>query len=59
MNIAMSSPFGAAQFEIGAQAVAGFLYRTYKVVAVGDESGYLDFDAELAELLSQGLSGPA
>jgi hypothetical protein len=59
LNIAMSSPFGAAQFEIGAQAVAGFLYRTYKVVAVGDESGYLDFDAELAELLSQGLSGPA
>ena len=59
LNIAMSSPFGAAQFEISAQAVAGFLYRTYKVVAVGDESGYLDFDAELAELLSQGLSGPA
>jgi hypothetical protein len=59
LNIAMSSPFGAAQFEISAQAVAGFLYRTYKVVAAGDESGYLDFDAELAELLSQGLSGPA
>jgi hypothetical protein len=55
----MSSPFGAAQFEISAQAVAGFLYRTYKVVAAGDESGYLDFDAELSELLSQGLSGPA
>jgi hypothetical protein len=59
LNIAMSSPFGAAHLEISAQAVAGFLYRTYKVVAVGDESGYLDFDAELAELLSQGLSGPA
>ncbi len=59
LNIAMTSPFGAAQFEISAQAVAGFLYRTYKVVAAGDESGYLDFDAELAELLSQGLSGPA
>lgn len=59
LNIAMTSPFGAAQFEVSAQAVAGFLYRTYKVVAAGDESGYLDFDAELAELLSQGLSGPA
>jgi Streptomyces sporulation and cell division protein, SsgA len=59
LNIAMTSPFGAAQFEISAQVIAGFLYRTYKVVATGDESGYLDFDAELAELLSQGLSGPA
>ena len=57
LNIAMTSPFGAAQFEISAQAIEGFLYRTYKVVPAGHESGYLDFDAELAELLSQASPG--
>ena len=57
LNIAMTSPFGAAQFEISAQAIEGFLYRTYKVVPAGQESGYLDFDAELAELLSQASPG--
>ena len=53
LNIAMSSPFGRAQFEASAQAVKIFLDRTYLLVPVGGESGYLDFDAELTELLSQ------
>jgi hypothetical protein len=53
LNIAMSSPFGHAQFEISAPAIGAFLERTYQVVPAGQESGYLDFDAELTELLSQ------
>src|ERR1019366_3096870 len=53
LNIAMSSPFGQAQFEVSAQAIGTFLERTYRVVPAGQESGYLDFDAELTELLSQ------
>jgi hypothetical protein len=53
LNIAISSPFGQAQFELSAGAMAEFLRRTYEVVPAGQESGYLNFDAELAELLSQ------
>ncbi len=53
LNIAISSPFGQAQFEISARAMGQFLRRTYEVVPAGHESGYLDFDAELTELLSQ------
>jgi hypothetical protein len=53
LNIAMSSPFGQAQFEVSAQAIAAFLARTYQAVPAGQESAYLDFDAELTELLSQ------
>jgi len=53
LNIAMSSPFGRAQFEVSAPAIDSFLERTYRVVPAGLESGYLDFDAELTELLSQ------
>jgi hypothetical protein len=53
LNIAMSSPFGQAQFEASARAVGEFLQRTYQLVPAGHESGYLDFDAELTDLLSQ------
>ncbi len=53
LNIAMSSPFGQAQFEMSARAIEKFLHRTYQVVPAGQEPGYLDFDAELTELLSQ------
>jgi Streptomyces sporulation and cell division protein, SsgA len=53
LNIAMSSPFGQAQFEASARAVGEFLRQTYQLVPAGQESGYLDFDAELTELLSQ------
>ena len=55
MNIAMTSPFGAARFEVSARAIADFLERTYKLVPAGHESGHLDLDAELTELLSQAL----
>ena len=53
LNIAMSSPYGQAQFEVSAKAIEDFLQRTYQLVAIGQESAYLDFDAELTELLSQ------
>jgi len=53
LNIAMSSPFGHAQFEASAAAMAEFLDRTYKLVPLGEESGFLDFDAELTNLLGQ------
>jgi hypothetical protein len=53
LNIEMSSPFGQAQFEISAPAIGTFLDRTYLVVPAGQEPGYLDFEAELTELLSQ------
>jgi hypothetical protein len=53
LNIAMSSPFGHAQFEVSARAIEEFLWRTYQIVPAGQESGFLDFDAELTELLSQ------
>ena len=53
LNIAMSSPYGQAQFEVSAKAIEEFLQRTYQLVATGQESSYLDFDAELTELLSQ------
>jgi hypothetical protein len=53
LNIAMSSPFGQAQFETSARPVEEFLARTYAVVPAGQEPDYLNLDAELAEFLSQ------
>jgi hypothetical protein len=53
MNISMTSPFGHAQFEAPAADIAGFLQRTYRIVPVGEESDFVDFDAELTALLSQ------
>jgi hypothetical protein len=53
LNIAISSPVGQAQFEMSARAMGEFLRRTYEAVPAGHESAYLNFDAELTELLSQ------
>jgi len=53
LNISMTSPFGHAQYEASAAAIETFLARTYELVPEGDESEYMDFDAELTELLSQ------
>lgn len=53
MNIAMTSPYGHAQFEASAAAIETFLAQTYQLVPDGSESAYLDLDAELAELLSE------
>ena len=53
LNISMTSPFGHAQFEASAAAIETFLARTYELVPDGDEPEYMDFDAELTDLLSQ------
>ena len=53
LNISMTSPFGHAQFEAPAVALASFLRRTFRIVPAGQESLFIDFDAELAALLSQ------
>jgi Streptomyces sporulation and cell division protein, SsgA len=53
LNLAMSSPFGHAQFEAPAAAIGAFLRRTYRLVPAGQESSFIDFDTELGELLSQ------
>jgi hypothetical protein len=55
LHIAMSSPFGQAQFQASAAAVAAFLQKTYAIVPAGRESDFMDFDDELTELLSQSL----
>ena len=53
LNISMTSPFGHAEFEASAAAVEAFLAQTYQVVPDGTEPDYMDFDAELTELLSE------
>jgi Streptomyces sporulation and cell division protein, SsgA len=53
LHIALSSPFGEARFEAPLTATAEFLQNTYEIVAVGLESGFIDVDRELDELLWQ------
>jgi hypothetical protein len=53
LNIELSSPFGQAHFEAPAQAMAAFLHRTYQIVPAGQESGHIDIEAELNDLLRQ------
>ncbi len=53
LNIELSSPFGQAHFEAPAQAMGAFLQRTYQIVPAGQESGYIDIEAELNDLLRQ------
>ena len=53
LNLSMTSPYGHAQFEAPAAAVASFLRRTFRIVPAGQESLFIDFDTELAQLLSQ------
>src|ERR1700733_14717857 len=51
LNIALSSPFGDAHFEAPRASTAAFLSRTYEVISAGNESEYIDVDAELDDLL--------
>ncbi len=53
VNIVLGSPDGYAHFETGAAGIEAFLTRTYELVPRGHESGCLNIDAELAELLSE------
>jgi len=51
LNIELSSPFGQAHFEAPAQAMSAFLQRTYQIVPAGKESGFIDIETELNDLL--------
>ncbi len=53
LNIELASPDGHALFEATAAGIGAFLARTFELVPSGQESAFLDFDAELTELLSQ------
>ncbi len=53
LNILLGSPDGSARFETGAAGIEAFLARTFELVPAGQESGYLNLDAGLAELLAQ------
>jgi hypothetical protein len=47
----LSSPSGQALFEAPRGKLVEFLFRTYELVPPGQESEYLDIDAELELLL--------
>jgi hypothetical protein len=51
LNVALSSPFGEARFEMPRSSTAAFLCRTYEVIAPGRETDYVDVDSALDELL--------
>ena len=53
LNIELSSPFGQAHFEAPARAMSAFLNRTYQIVPAGQETNYIDIEAELNDLLRQ------
>lgn len=53
LNIALSSPFGQALFEVSAAAVTDFLQRTYRLVPADRESDFVDIETEIEELLWQ------
>lgn len=54
LNIGFASPFGQARFETPGGEVADFLRRGYRIVPAGEESDYIDIEAELNDLLRQG-----
>ncbi|MDA8368595.1 MAG: SsgA family sporulation/cell division regulator [Nocardiopsaceae bacterium] len=47
INIALSSPFGQAQFDAAVSPLAEFLHRTYEIVPAGREGDYIDLDGEI------------
>jgi Streptomyces sporulation and cell division protein, SsgA len=51
LNIELSSPFGQAHFEAPAEAMSAFLRRTYQIVPAGQESTFINIEAELDDLL--------
>jgi hypothetical protein len=50
--IALTSPDGRAVLAAPMAAVAGFVARTYELVAAGDEPRHVDVEAAIARLLS-------
>lgn len=55
LNIQLVSSYGEAHFEAPASDVSDFLRRTYQIVPAGEESGRINIDAELAELLRRAV----
>ena len=53
LNIELISPYGQARFATPAREVTDFLRRAYQIVPDGQESGHIDLDAELNDLLRQ------
>jgi hypothetical protein len=53
LHIELSSPFGEAHFEAPTRDISDFLRRTYRIVPAGEESGFVDVEAELTDLLGQ------
>ena len=53
LNILLGSPDRCARFETGAAGIEAFLARTFELVPAGQESGNLNIDAGLLELLTQ------
>ncbi|WP_017590943.1 SsgA family sporulation/cell division regulator [Nocardiopsis potens] len=52
VNIALSSPFGQAQFDAPVAPLAEFLHRTYEIVPAGEEADHIDLDSEIERHLS-------
>jgi hypothetical protein len=53
LNIELILPSGQARFATPAGEVTDFLRRAYQIVPDGQESGHIDIDAELHDLLRQ------
>ncbi|MGW1886191.1 SsgA family sporulation/cell division regulator [Streptomyces sp. NPDC001970] len=54
MYIVLGSPAGTALLEVPVQDVRTFLENTEALVPRGTESGHIDWDLELANLLAKG-----
>jgi Streptomyces sporulation and cell division protein, SsgA len=53
LHIELSSPHGQAHLEAPAGEISDFLRRTYQIVPAGEESGHIDVEAGLNDLLRQ------
>jgi len=51
LQLALSSPFGDALFDVPLIPMADFLHKTYDIVAAGRETEFVDMDTELEHLL--------
>lgn len=52
VRLRLSSPGGAALLEVPADSLSAFIDETYRLVASGTESRYIDLDAVVQALLS-------
>jgi hypothetical protein len=58
VTLSLSSPSGAALFEVPLADIVEFLTRSYAAVPTGSESDFVDLDAELALLMWSDEDGP-